>query len=330
MFWIWHATCGAGGGLLGVKGLLASWVMGWLLAMAGAGHGGGCAYGDRAAGNAVWVVADRSRNQLVWLDRDLIVTGRWSVPCPVAIAWGDGRLWVASAVEGRGDGAHRLHCLDRHGRLRGTWFTGPVLGLASRPGGIYLLGRSGPGSELLWFFTSNGIRMGRIRTPGAKLIKESATGIWILGAPGKVTWIPDGSTKSPEITATPAHIQSQRGVQTRGMELWCRGPAKASKWYRFTVGGSGWGEARERPWLPPALDGHWPSGPRERRPPALVAWMDAQAIIPDMHGSWLVRGTDYLWRMDRHGIPLVGQGGFGFLTGAARLDMPSGGAKTAD
>jgi hypothetical protein len=293
---------------------------GWILACTGAGHSGGCVHRTGVDLPAAWVACDRSRNQVLWLDRDLIVRERWRVNCPVAIAWSEGQLWVASAVQGTREGPHRIFCLQPSGRLVGSWNVGPVRSMVSLAnGGVLLLGETDVGGAVLWRCGGWGRWTGPLPVPGARHLRTAATGIWVLGAPGSVEWLDKDWSRSLESIEVPDRLQTMSGFHLQGDKLWLRGAAKSSSWIPLDAAARRWGSARRRPWLPESLSSIWPDHARERKPASLMAWLNARTVLEGPNGGWLVQGNEYIWHLDARGNPLVGQGGFGVLTGAVAV-----------
>ncbi len=298
-------------------------MLGWLLACTGAGHSGGCVRRSQEQRDAVWVACDRARNQILWLDRDLIVRTIWKMPCPVSMVWNAGRLWVACALEGKRSGAHRLLCLGRDGRLLGSWETGPIRALAraGEGGGVFLLGGSG-GGACLWRCDARGQWHGPLRVPGAEQLRKSAQGLYLFGAKHRAAWLPEKGRGEMLRISLPGDLQVQAGVHIQGNRLWCRSRSRSSPWRSWSPDSGQWTEPRYRPWLPESLIPLWPERPDESKPPVLKAWLRAQAVTRGAGGSWLLRAPEFLWLLDRSGQPRVGQGGFGFLAGATFVGGP--------
>jgi hypothetical protein len=87
----------------------------------------------------LWV-ADRAGGAIHGLDRDLMPVRAFEVPCPVALAnGGAGRLWVASAIQGRRWARHVLALLEPTGRPVVTCPIGTVECIhASGSGGVFV------------------------------------------------------------------------------------------------------------------------------------------------------------------------------------------------
>ncbi len=290
----------------------------------GAGHSGGAIYRVRKPSKVSWVACDRGRNLIVWLDGDLIPRELWSVPCPVSMAWSGECLWVACALGGGRYGAHRLICLGRDGRLRGSWKTGPIRGLVSvgKQGGVVMLEDAG-GSPTLWKCDGRGDWYGPISVPGAEELRRSANGIYLIGPLNRGAWLPGGSGADWLHFTLPMGLQCQSGVRIQGDRIWCRGKNKSSRWRSWSPESGRWSDPEVRPWLPEDLGRHWPAAVGDLKPPALVAWLDAQGIGSGPGGSWLLRAPEFLWLLDGAGKPRVGQGGFGYLVGAAWVGCTS-------
>lgn len=234
------------------------------------------------------------------------------------MAWGGDCLWVACAPSGERHGAHRLICLGRDGRLRGSWNTGPIRGLvpAGNQGGVILLEESG-GVATLWKCDGMGDWHGPLPVPGIDGLRKSAGGIYLTGAPNAGAWFPDKEGVDLLHFKFPMELQSQSGVHIQGDRIWCRGKNKSSPWRSWGPKSRCWSDPQTHPWLPEDLGRHWPAMVGDLKPPALVAWLDAQEIEPGPGGSWLLQAPESLWLLDGSGKPQVGQGGFGFLVGAA-------------
>lgn len=279
---------------------------------------------------------DRDAGLVLHLDRDLFVVAERRLPRPVRVApTTDGGAWVACALEGRPNGAHRLVHLDRELRAEAQLELGTLLGLVAKESGEALvLEAPQEGAERVLEVGPEGNSRVLFECPGARALAVSGSRIAVGDRLGRLElWGPRGERSSVQLPAglgplAPAH------------EGWWVVAQDGTRLVRLTHAGSLVAATELDPselrLAPCPSDGLWSSGAGvlERRGPdgERISRLEVPnpalgsgPILALESGQVLIAGPGALLELGPGGRPRVGQGGFSGLVDLAR-GIEAGGA----
>jgi hypothetical protein len=297
---------------------------------------------QRPRGPAQWIAADRDAGALVFLDADLFVVERRSVPWPTKVRAARGGIWTVSAVHGHPKGEHDLRWMAWDGSAAAHLVVPPVIDLGTdTDGSAWLLARTDCEScEVLRAVPqgladrfdapsdarSLAVRDGRVGlAAGASgfLVLDEERCAWLRSAlPGAARaldataieqgwWVlfRDDLPGSERLVRLDLELNAIAAVPAAGAERIAEmGLNEGSD--LWLLGGSGTWARR--------------IGTRHGEELAFthLSALGVTALAADARGAVLFAAAGVLLRVDGAGFPAPGQGGFSRLVDLARVPAP--------
>jgi hypothetical protein len=296
----------------------------------------------RPPGPAHWIAADRDGGALVFLDADLFVVERRSVPWPTKVRAARGGIWTVSAVQGHPKGEHDLRWTAWDGSAAASVVVPPVIDLETdADGSAWLLARTDSESCEVLRAVAQGLQ-DRIDAPSdarSLAVREGRVGL-AAGASGflvldeeRCAWLRaqlPGAARALDAAAIAqgwwvllrdALPGSERLVRL-DLELNATAAVAAAEAERIAEFGLDEGSGV---WLLGG-SGTWArrSGPRHGEELAFVhlSALGVNELAADTRGAVLLAAAGALLRFDGAGFPAPGQGGFSRLVDLTRVPAP--------
>jgi hypothetical protein len=311
---------------------------------AGLGASGGSAL-DPARGPlrpARWIAADRDGGSLVFLDAELFVIERRSVPWPTQVRAARHGIWTVSAVHGHPKGEHHLRWTAWDGSAGASVVVPPVIDLETdAEGNAWLLARTDSESLELLRASPQGLeerfdapgdaralapsggRLGLVAGASGFFVLDEERCAWIRAAlpdPARVLdatalahgwWVllGDDVPGSERLVRLDLELNSSVALPAAGAERIAANSLDQSTCL-WLLGGSG-------TWARRVGAQHG-----EALACAHLAALGVTELAADVHGAVLLAAAGAVLRLDGAGFPAPGQGGFLRLVDLTRVPEP--------